>query len=140
MLILPVGFEKSVRNRLGVRETELPDDAINDIFVVETAERYIMYRVPDYATIIDESDLFNLKSAAMFYVCALIAPTMARRVNIEVGTIDVKWKKANVKWDDFANSCLADVEVALGNITTVTIIGVLNYPLGTLANFQIGNA
>ncbi len=139
MDLLPAGYEISVRNRLGVKDTELPDSAINDIFIADVAEAYITSRVPNFASVVDTTDTLMLQNATILYICALLAPSMSRRVNIEVGTIDVKWKKDRVDWASVAQSCLADIEDRLSKVVTVEVVGILNYPLGFLANFQIGN-
>lgn len=123
MLILTAGYEKTVRSKLGAKESELPDDEINQPLVVDLAEAIVTKRVPEYYSITDAVDLLLIQNAVVSYICYLIAPSMGRRVNQEVSTIDVKWKKEKVDWDERAQQFLADYENSLAQITTVPVDG-----------------
>lgn len=120
--ILQVGYEDAVRAKLGVKESELPNSVINQRLIVDLAEIIIIKRVPDYASITDETDLLMLENAVVAYICYLLAPGMARRVNQEVTTIDVKWKKDKVDWSAKAHEFLVEVEQSLGNIVSVSVM------------------
>jgi hypothetical protein len=133
---LQAGFEVAVRARLGANAGELPDSDINNRYISQYAEAIVLKRVPDYASITDELDSISLENAVIAYICYLLCPSMARRVNIEVTTIDVKWKKDKMNWSDLAASFIADMEASLSQIQTVPVTGVEDYALGARANFQ----
>lgn len=119
--ILQPGYENAVRSKLGVKATELPDADINQRLIVDLAESIVIKRVPGYSTISDVTDKLYLEGAVIARVCALLCPGMARRVNIEVKTIDVSWKKDKVRWDEMEQRFLAEYENALSQITTVEV-------------------
>lgn len=119
--ILQVGYEDSVRSKLGVKASELANDIINQPLIVDLAESVIVKKVPDYATITDEADLLFLQNSVVSYICYLLAPTMAQRVKQEVSTLDVKWKKGKVDWEARAQDFLAESELSLNNITSIEI-------------------
>ena len=134
-VIVATGYEDTVRNRLGVTSGELPDSVINDRMVIDMAEAAIMRRVPRYNDITDVFDRLLLESAVINYVCYLLAPSMARRLEVEVTTIDTRWKKERVNWDAVAQKFLSDVESDLSGITTVEVVGLTDVPLGGIANW-----
>lgn len=121
MLILSEGYETSVRSKLGAKESELPNQEINQPLITDLAEAVITKRVPKYSEITDAVDLLLIKNAVVCYICYLVCPSMSRRVNQEVSTIDVKWKKDKVDWDKRALQFLADCETSLGQISTVEV-------------------
>jgi hypothetical protein len=118
---LQPGFESTVRSKLGVKESELPDSEINQRLIAEVAENYILKRVPDYQLITDEGEKILLESAIISYICYLLAPGMARRLNIEVSTMDVKWKKDKIDWSALAEVFLGETEFALMGIESVSV-------------------
>lgn len=120
--ILPAGYEDAIRSKLGVKVAELPNLDINQRVIVDLAESIVIKRVPMYAAITDEIDKIHLENAVLSQVCALLCPGLTRRLNIEVKTIDVAWKKDKVRWDEMAQRFLADYENALTQITTVEVI------------------
>lgn len=144
MPILQPGYEVAVRSKLGAKESELPDSEINQPLIKDLAEAVIAKRVPKFADITDAVDLLLLQNAVVSYICHLIAPSMARRVNQEVSTIDVKWKKDKVDWDERAQQFLADCETSLGQITTVEVESGYDSSLLTIIksnrNWQTGGA
>lgn len=123
MLILTIGYETAIRSKLGAKKSELPDEEINQPLIVDLAEAVVTKRVPEYSSITDAVDLLLIQNAVVSYICYLIAPSMGRRVNQEVTTIDVKWKKEKVDWDERAQQFLADYENSLSQITTVEVDG-----------------
>lgn len=122
--ILREGFEKSVRSVLGVKETELSNEEINDRFIAELAETVVTKRVPDYLKIVDEKDLMFLESAVIYYICYLLAPTMPNKIKYKVSTIEVKWEKLKTDWEKRAEEFLMKYEDALSHIETVDVISV----------------
>lgn len=141
-LILQSGYEDAVRMKLGVKKHELPDADINQRVIVNLAESIVIKKVPSYTTITDDTDKIRLESAVLSQVCALLCPGMARRLNIEVKTIDVTWKKDKVRWDEMALQFIADYDFALSQITSVpvnygqdsTILGIARGPGPTINN------
>lgn len=122
--ILKEGFEDSVRTRLGVKKSELPDEDIRDKFIADLAETVVTKRVPDYESIADEKDLMFLESAINYYICYLLAPTMPNRIKYKVSTIEVKWEKLKTDWEKRAEEFLALYEEALSQIETVDVVTV----------------
>ncbi len=120
--ILKDGFEKSVRTRMGVKESELPDEDINDKFIAGLAETVTIKRVPDYEKITDEKDLMFLESAVIYYTCYLLAPTMPNKIKYKVSTIEVKWEKLKTDWEKRAEEFLISYEEALSQIETVSVV------------------
>lgn len=119
--ILQEGYEKAIRSKLGAKESELPDEEINQPLFVDLAEATIAKRVPSYASITDPVEQLMLQNAVVAYVCYLIAPSMARRVNQKVSTLDMRWEKEKVNWTDRALEFLAECEQSLGMIESVEI-------------------
>lgn len=122
-IILQAGYEESVRSKLGVKTGELPNEVINNRLIIDLAENKIIKRVPDYASISDIGENLMLEGAIISYMCYLLAPSMSRRLNIEVTAIDMKWKKDKVRWDDLALLFLAEVDTQLSDITSVLVDG-----------------
>ncbi|WP_145052813.1 hypothetical protein [Paenibacillus xylanexedens] len=129
--ILTTGYEASIRSMLGVKASELPDTDINQRMVLDLAEAKTIRRIPLWADLTDDTDLLYLETAVLAYMCYLLCPSMARRLNTEVTTIDVKWKKASVNWADKAEEFLAQFEDAASIIApedftryTSTIMGI----------------
>jgi len=120
--ILKDGFEKSVRTRMGVKESELPDEDINDKFIAGLAETVTIKRVPEYEKITDEKDLMFLESAVIYYTCYLLAPTMPNKIKYKVSTIEVKWEKLKTDWEKRAEEFLISYEEALSQIETVSVV------------------
>lgn len=129
MDILNEGFEIIVRSRIGVDDTELPDNDI-DALLVRRAEAEVKKRITEWASIKDESDLIYMENAAISYLCYLLVPSMARRVDLEVQTLDVKWKKEKVDWDKMSDRFIAEFEASLNSVTTA----VVSSSLVTIAN------
>ncbi|WP_426455301.1 hypothetical protein ACP26L_36395 (plasmid) [Paenibacillus sp. S-38] len=129
--ILQTGYEAAVRSMLGVKKAELPDEDINQRLILGMAEAQVIKRVPEYAVMTSEEELIYLETAVISYICYLLCPSMARRVNTEVSTIDVKWKKAAVNWADRAAEYLQQFENAMTVLVpesqtgyTVTLMGI----------------
>jgi hypothetical protein len=120
-LIVQTGYEAAVRSKLGVKESELPDSEINQRLILDLAEAVVVKRVPNYASISDVADLIRLEAAVVSYVCYLLSRGMARRVNIQVQTIDVKWVKDKVDWTAMGEVYLAEMEQLLSEITSVEV-------------------
>ena len=123
MAILTTGeFEAQIRAKLGVFDDELPDEDLNMPLIKDLAEAVVAKRVPSYASISDNVDLLYLQNATVSYICFLVAPSMTRRLNTEVSTLDTKWKKDKVNWEEMAHKFMGEFEESLTNITTVEVV------------------
>ncbi len=122
MAILNEGYEIVIRSRLGVDEMDLPDAEIYASKFPILAEGIVKNRVPDYADIIDETDAIFIEDAVICYVCYLLCPSMPRRLNIEVKTLDTAWKKDKTNWEEEAENFLAKYEEYLSNLSTVSVV------------------
>lgn len=123
MAILTIGaFEAQVRAKLGVYDDELSDVDLNMPLIKDLAEAVVAKRVPNYASITDAIDTLYLQNATVAYICYLVAPSMPRRLNTEVSTLDTKWKKDKVNWEEMALRFLAEFEESLQSMTTVEVI------------------
>lgn len=122
MKILDEGFETQVRTRMGVDEFDLPDIEINSPFVAVLSEEQVIKQVPNYAEITDETELLFLKFAVISYICYTLCPSMPQRLNVEVQTVDTKWKKARTDWDKKAGDFYNDFLSALDNISSVEVV------------------
>lgn len=120
-VFLQSGYEDSVRSKLGVKTGELPNEVINNRLILNLAESRILKRVPDYAAITDDSEKLMLEGAIVSYICHLLAPSMPRRLNVSVQTIDVRWTKDKVDWNELALLYLAEVDAQLQEITSVAV-------------------
>lgn len=113
-LILQEGFENSIRTKLGVKASELPDVDINDKFIAKMAEGVVIRRIPNYAEITDEVKLMFLESAILNYICYILAPTIPNKIKYKVSTIEVKWETLKVDWvkraQDFLDAYEEDLE------------------------------
>lgn len=131
--ILETEYEKAIRTKLGVKQSELSDDDINQPMVLDMAEAVVKKRVPEYATITEPTDKLFLQNAVVSYICYLLCPSMTNRVKHKVATLDVKWEKSKVDWAEKSLEYLSDFEEALTNIETVEV-GVLAYSLFGIAS------
>lgn len=117
--ILQTGYEHAIRTKLGVKTSELPDDDINQRTILDLAEALVIKRVPGYELITDVSEKLYLETAVIALVCVQLCPGMARRLNLSVATIDVKWQKDKVNWGKLADGFEIEYESALLNIQSV---------------------
>lgn len=138
MGLLALGFEPQIRSMLGVNEEELTDSEINYPIFIELAEAIMKKRVPDYKNIIDSVELIFFKNAVMAELCSIICPSLARKLDIEVATIDVKWKKEKIDWSKKATEFKDMVEEMLSNITSVEVVPLVSMP-DTVIVGKIGN-
>ncbi len=134
MLFLTTGYETFVRGKLGLDDIDLTDSDINNARFPNIAETVVKRRVPLYSSITDETELFYLEEAAVNYICYLICPTLPRKLNIEVKTLDTSWKKEKIDWAKLADYFLSEFEKALGNIESVEVVGGSSIIAGVITN------
>ena len=116
--IVEEGYIDKVRNLLSVKESELPDEAVSSKMIIGMAELAVIKRVPNFA-IVEEERKMELEAAVMYYACYLLCPTIANRIKNKVGTIDVRWEKAKVDWEEAAERFLALFEDLMDDFDSV---------------------
>ena len=121
MDIIPYNYKDIARSRFSVTVDELSNNDIEDSMTAELADVYIKKRVPEYASVTDEADLLYMQMAAVSYMCHLLCPSMPNRVNIEVTSLDIKWKRDKMDWKGLEQKFLNEMEAFLGRIETVTV-------------------
>lgn len=100
-------FYDSVRRLLGgVDEDILPNEDIDDPAILEAAEFQVIDLVPNYDGLSD-TDRAKVRLALIHIVAAMLCPSMASRVDIEVKTIDVTWKRKAVDYSELAETLMA---------------------------------
>lgn len=113
-------FYDSVRRLLGgLDEEELPNEDIADPVVFDISEMEIMELVPC------SEDFENLTSAeksrvrlAMIYLLASkLCPSMANRIEYEVKTIDVSWKKKPTNFNELGEQLSSNVALILEKVS-----------------------
>jgi len=135
MVILQEGFENVVRSRFGIDEDDLPNEEIYQPLVAELAEAKIIKRVPNYSSITDPIDLLYLQNAVISMVCAILCPSMSKRLNLKIGISDVKIEKERVDWDLRRQQFIEEVEANLLSIETVDVLtGVGSGIVGVIRN------
>lgn len=117
---LESGYEEAIRSKLGVKAGELGDEIINQRLIIDLAETTVLKRVENYSTVAEDEKIY-LEGAIISYACHLLAPSMGRRLNQKVSTIDVKWEKGRVDWNALSELFLAEVESYLTAITSVEV-------------------
>ncbi len=128
-------FEEAVRIKLGVTSGELSNAEINNNYIGKYAEKVILDRVPGYSTITDPFEKLFIQNAIIAYICYILCPSLSRKLNNEVLTIDVTWKKSKVDWLKMAQHFLAECEESLSKISSLSVSKVYDYPIGGISNF-----
>lgn len=137
MVILQAGYENVVRSRLGIDADDLPDTELNQPLVVDLAEAIIIKRVPEYASVVDAVDQLYLQNAVISQICAIVCPSMPRRLNLKIAISDVRIEKEKIDWDAQQLKYLGEVEANLGNIQTVEVVSSMtgsNQLVGVIRN------
>lgn len=111
-------FYDSVRRLLGgVDEDTLPNEDISDPAILDVAEIQVIDLIPDYAEL-SSSDKSRVRLAALHIVASMLCPTMASRIDIEVKTIDVTWKRKPVDYAELEQTLLAKAYSLLETLIT----------------------
>jgi len=112
-------FYDSVRRLLGgVDEDILPNEDISDSAILDVAELQVIDLVPDYANL-SPSDMAKVRLATIHIMASLLCPSMPSRVDVEVKTIDVTWKRKPVDYAELAQTLLDRAYDLLNNLTSV---------------------
>ena len=100
-------FYDSVRRLLGgVDEDILPNEDIDDPTILDVAEFQVLGLVPNYHELSD-ADKAKVRLATIYIIASMLCPSMASRVDIEVKTIDVTWKRKAVDYTELAESLMS---------------------------------
>ncbi|MEM0173397.1 MAG: hypothetical protein QXI16_02705, partial [Sulfolobaceae archaeon] len=100
---------------------DLPNEDINNKFVAELAEAKIKRRVPNFKEITDPEELMYLQNAVISQICAILCPSMARRLNLKIAISDVRIDKDKVDWEEMRQKFLTEVEESLTQIQSVSV-------------------
>jgi hypothetical protein len=122
LIIDPVNdttFYDSVRRLLGgVDEDILPNEDISDPAILDVAEMQVIDLVPDY-DILSPSDKAKVRLATIHIMASLLCPSMPSRIDVEVKTIDVTWKRKPVDYEELAQTLLARAYDLLNNLASL---------------------
>ena len=100
-------FYDSVRRLLGgVDEDILPNEDIDDPAILDVAEFQVLDLVPNYYDMPDV-DKAKVRLATIYIIASMLCPSMASRVDIEVKTIDVTWKRKAVDYAELADTLMS---------------------------------
>lgn len=101
-------YRGSVRSLLGVDRNDtitLPDEDIDDAAIFDLAEMEVVKLLPANADITDK----RVRLAMIYYMAALLCPSMPSRVEIEVKGIDSGWKKKPIDYAELSERLLGQV-------------------------------
>lgn len=68
-----------IRDKMGVDDTYLPDSVILQPDIITVAESNIIFRIPNYSTLIEDSKVY-LESSVVLECCILLCSGMATRL------------------------------------------------------------
>lgn len=110
-------FMDSVRRLLSVDEDTLSSEDILDPAFFDLAELDILGLVPCLdSTDVSPTDKAKARLAMIHLIASKLCPTVKGRVEYEVKTIDVTWKRSPVKYDDVQDNLLVTVDSLLNGI------------------------
>lgn len=104
-------YRQSVRSLLGVDRDDtvtLPDEDIDDPTILDMAEMHVLSLI-DGTTNLSEP---KVRLAVIYTMASLLCPSMPGRVEIEVKSLDMGWKKKGINYEELA-------EKLLGTVTTL---------------------
>lgn len=100
-------YRDSIRRLLGgLDDVLLPDEDIDDPTVLDTAEFKVLEIVPNALSIITQPtpqatpESARIRLATIYIMASLLCPAMANRIDYEVKTIDVTWKKKPINYTE----------------------------------------
>ncbi len=138
MHILQEGFEETVRSRFGIDEDDLTNEEISHPLVAGLAESQIIKRVPNYSSIVEGADTLYLQNAVISMICAILCPSMSKRLNLKIAISDVKIEKERVDWVAQREHYLTEVEANLMSIESVEVdsLGIGSGIVGKIRNIR----
>ena len=119
--LLPVAEYDSIREVLGLTDTDLPDATIERTPFLASAEIAVKGRVPDYAAIVaaagdDQTRLY----AGIVYLTAAKLCERAKNLYRPKERIGDFWA-GEIDWDELKIELLAEYENQIGSISTQTL-------------------
>lgn len=112
-ILLDVGWEKRILNKLGVDPAYLSEEVINSPDIITVAESNIIKQIPDYATInADSEERIYLEAAVVSECCVLLCPGMTARLpKKETGPhasyeLGIDWNKKKTEFVDERNESI----------------------------------
>lgn len=116
-----ITFCDSVRRLLGgVDADALTDEDILDPTFFDMAEMEILSMVPCLELDdVSSKDKSKGRLAMIHLIAAKLCHTMKNRVEYEVKTIDVTWRKSPVKYDDLHEQLMGSVDTLINSISCV---------------------
>lgn len=112
-------FFESVRRLLGGVDSEtITDNDILDPAFFDMAEMEILSLVPCLAdsTSVSDVDKAKAKLAMIHLIASKMCPTVKGKVEYEVKTIDVSWRRSPVKYEELQENLLATVDSLLTGV------------------------
>jgi hypothetical protein len=103
-ILLAVGWEKRIQDKLGVDPAYLPDTAIQQPEVITVAEANIIAQIPDYAGLADDKKVY-LEAAVVAECCSLLCPSMSARLPKkeqgphETHELEIDWNKKKTDFE-----------------------------------------
>lgn len=123
-------YHNSVRRLLGgVDDLALPNEDIEDPTVFDMARLRVLEMVPEAETLAWTADPTpaltadgqKIRLAALYVMASLLCPTMATRVEYEVKTIDVTWKKKAIDYDELKETLMGKAIGLLDGVDTSAV-------------------
>ncbi|MCY8119606.1 hypothetical protein MOC55_11820 [Bacillus spizizenii] len=123
-----LSFIESVRRLLGGVDSEtLSDEDILDPAFFDLAELEVLSLVPCLdRTDVPKADKEKARIAMIHLIASKLCSTVKGRVEYEVKTIDVTWRRSPVKYDDLQDDLLATADSLLNSIECYTGTGTPN--------------
>lgn len=115
-------FIESIRRLLGGVDSEtLSDEDILDPAFFDLAELEILSSVPCLGSPdVSDNDKAKARLAMIHLMASKLCSTVKGRVEYEVKTIDVSWRRSPVKYDDLQDDLLATADSLLNSISCYT--------------------
>jgi len=115
-------FYESVRRLLGGVDSEtITDEDILDPAFFDMAEIEILSLVPCLdSTFISDADKAKARLAMIHLIASKMCPTVKGKVEYEVKTIDVSWRRSPVKYEELQENLLSTVDSLLSSIECYT--------------------
>lgn len=111
-------FYDSVRRLLGgVDEDILPNEDIDDTAILDVAEFQVIDLVPNYEEL-SNTDKAKVRLATIHIIAAMLCPSMPGRIDVEVRTIDVTWKRKPIDYAELEQSLMSKAMSLLEGLST----------------------
>ncbi|MGG1263844.1 hypothetical protein [Brevibacillus laterosporus] len=111
-------FYDSVRRLLGgVDKDILPDEDISDPAILDVAELQVIGLISNFdLTLASIADKTKIRLATIHIMASLLCPSMPNRIDIEVKTIDLNWKRKAIDYEELAQKLMDTALSLLDNL------------------------